>query len=868
MSSLIQGNENDIFISYRHNDNRSGWVTEFVRHLNEELASTIKDPVSVYFDSNPYDGLLETHDVDKSLEGKLKSLIFIPVLSQTYCDTKSFAWQHEYLAFNTLAKQDSLGRDIKLSNGNVTSRILPIKIHDLDSEDKSLLENEIGGTLRSIDFIYKEPGVNRPLKITDNRGDNQNKTDYKNQVNKVANAVKEIIYAIKFPNKRHESVSSIHESDILTRKEETLADRSIAVLPFSNLSPDPSQEYFSDGITENIICELAALSSLRVISRTSVIRYKKTILSAPEIARELKVKYLLQGSAQMHGNKVRINVQLIEGAEDQHLWSKIFMESIDDIFMIQGTVAEKVAAEMKAKLNPEEEKKLGEVVTKDIVAYDLFLKGRHAYNQWTADGYKLALSYFEKAIEKDPEFQLAYSYVASCYSARMSWNGDLDPKTALNKIKKYLDESWKRGPLDNDYLTKGFVEFFINKNFDNAEVMFRETIRMNPNNALAYYTFGYLLFMKKDFDKAVSTIKEAQKLEPNTVAYFNYQALTHYLFRRYDEATETLLEAIKLFPQVVRFKDHLCRTFISMENYQGVLSVAERELKTVRPPSMVAYAAIAYAKLHRHDEANRLLEELIHRSAAEEKGVNIYIVHFYARQENRTEASAWLSKSELTNDVDLIWRDVDPLLQPLRERIRPVIDFHRAENMIISRLESQLPASLNYHNINHTKDVLKAAMEIAVNENISSHETSLLRLAVLFHDAGLIYSATDHEEKGAQMAAEMLSGFQLTDGDIDCIQGIIRATRIPQTPSTLLQKIICDADLDYLGRDDFEEISKRLFYELSFYGVVTDQKQWDGIQKAFLENHQYHLDFQKARRDEKKQRHLKVITQRVTISLN
>jgi hypothetical protein len=157
MASIMPSYGYDIFISYRHNDNRSGWVTEFVSALQEELGATLKDPVSVYFDTNPHDGLLETHNVDKSLEGKLKCLIFIPVISQTYCDPKSFAWQNEFIAFNKLAKEDLYGRDIRLTSGNVTSRILPVKIHELDEEDKILLENELGGVLRSIDFIYKSP---------------------------------------------------------------------------------------------------------------------------------------------------------------------------------------------------------------------------------------------------------------------------------------------------------------------------------------------------------------------------------------------------------------------------------------------------------------------------------------------------------------------------------------------------------------------------------------------------------------------------------------------------------------------------------------------------------------------------------------
>src|SRR5512137_995403 len=139
MASLFPGFEYDIFISYRQKDNKhDGWVTEFVNQLKGELEATFKEDISIYFDENPHDGLLETHDVDKSLESKLKCLIFIPIISQTYCDSKSFAWQHEFCAFNKLAKEDQLGRDIKLTSGNVASRILPVKIHNLELEDKEL----------------------------------------------------------------------------------------------------------------------------------------------------------------------------------------------------------------------------------------------------------------------------------------------------------------------------------------------------------------------------------------------------------------------------------------------------------------------------------------------------------------------------------------------------------------------------------------------------------------------------------------------------------------------------------------------------------------------------------------------------------
>jgi hypothetical protein len=197
MASILANFEYDIFISYRHNDNKSGWVTEFVNNLREELAATIKEPISIYFDSNPHDGLLETHNVDKSLEGKLKALIFLPIVSHTYCDPKSFAWTNEFLVFSTLAKSDLVGLDVRLSNKNVTSRILPIQIHDLDNKDRILFEKESGGPLRPIDFIFKSQGVNRPLTAQDSRSDNLNKTFYRDQVNKTANAIEQIINALQ-----------------------------------------------------------------------------------------------------------------------------------------------------------------------------------------------------------------------------------------------------------------------------------------------------------------------------------------------------------------------------------------------------------------------------------------------------------------------------------------------------------------------------------------------------------------------------------------------------------------------------------------------------------------------------------------------
>lgn len=199
MPAIIPGYEYDIFISYRHNDNAyDGWVSEFVEKLRKELVATVKDKLTVFFDENPEDGIMESHIVDHTIVSKIKALILIPIISQTYCDTHGFAWNNEFLLFNKTALDDPYGREIKLRNGNVVSRILPVKIHEIEKEDCLLLESVLQGFLRSIDFIYHAQGVNRPLRPKDDdRQDNSNNTIYRNQINKVANAIKEIVNGVR-----------------------------------------------------------------------------------------------------------------------------------------------------------------------------------------------------------------------------------------------------------------------------------------------------------------------------------------------------------------------------------------------------------------------------------------------------------------------------------------------------------------------------------------------------------------------------------------------------------------------------------------------------------------------------------------------
>ena len=550
MPSIVPGFEYDIFISYRHNDNRSGWVTEFVNALQEELASTIKEPLTIYFDKNPHDGLLETHNVEKSLEGKLKCLIFIPIISQTYCDTKSFAWQHEFVAFNKLAKEDQFGRDLELSNGNVASRILPIKIHDLDADDKITIENQIGGVLRAIEFIYKEPGVNRPLKASDHKNDNQNKTDYRNQVNKVANAIKEIINSLKNPVTQSAQTSTNPQpaktNQTRNRKlpivlfsvivmlaaagyfflpnltpsstEERMFDKSIAVMPFVNMSSDKEQEYFSDGLTEDIITQLAKIKSFKVISRTSVMQYKKNPKSLKEIGKELGVEVILEGSVQRSGDQVRITAQLIRADTDEHLWAESYDRPIKDIFSIQREVATAIATVLRTTLSENESTLLNQTITLNPQAYNLYLKGKFEQDKATRTSLLNAINYFNQAIQLDSEFTNAYSSLANSYLDQ-SGRGTEDPAKVLPLARKYIDKAIQLDPNSADVYASLGGWYRNSFNFKESERMLRKSLQINPDQENAIGWLANLLEITGRYEEALQTIKKNFERNPGIDIY-------------------------------------------------------------------------------------------------------------------------------------------------------------------------------------------------------------------------------------------------------------------------------------------------------------------------------------------------------------
>ncbi len=605
MSSIIEGYSYDIFISYRQNDNKyDGWVTEFVDNLNKELEATIKDKVSVYFDINPHDGLLETHSVDLSLEVKLKCLIFIPVISQTYCDSKSFAWQHEFCAFNKLAKEDLLGRDIRLSSGNVASRILPVKIHDLDPEDKSLLEDELGGVLRSIEFIYKSAGVNRPLRANeDHPHDNLNKTYYRDQINKVANAVKEIINTIRKPNQpiiadpKEGIKAKIRSSRSLKTKilvgsllvfalmvfgylfipmliaSSNQVEKSIAVLPFINDSPDQENTYFINGLMDEILNNLQKIKDFRVLSRTSTEQYRGSNKPRiPKIAKELGVNYIVEGSGQKYGNTFRLRVQLIAANNEKHLWAKSYEQEIKetkDIFNIQSQIAQSIASELKAAITPDEKRRIEKTPTTNLTAYDFYQRGREEISQlWFSkfdqDKLKRAETLFHKTLEYDSTFAQAYTGLAEVLWDR--WWRD-QSLLGNNNLDKYLDSMQVLADIAlsfDDQLAKAYYIkgecYSVKGSAKQAIEEWGKAIRYNPNDWNTYWLIGGI-YEELDLVKALENLEKAASLNhgQELVGILTTIGRDYYWAGFPEKGKNYFLEALQLDGDSAKYKDNLIR---------------------------------------------------------------------------------------------------------------------------------------------------------------------------------------------------------------------------------------------------------------------------------------------------------------------
>jgi len=627
MPSLIQGYEYDIFISYRQKDNKyDGWVTEFVTNLKGELEATFKEDISIYFDQNAHDGLLEIHDADDSLRDKLKCLIFIPIISRTYCDPKSFAWEHEFKAFVQLASQDRFGLKVKLRSGNVASRVLPIRIHTLEQDDLALYES-LAGNMRSIDFVFKTTGVNRPLRQHEEHpNENQNHLTYRDAVNKLANAIKDIIEGLihqeqgwssanQAPSKKISRLSLLSAGVIFLalisysifyltfQRNNVRAEapgKSIAVLPFENLSGDKEQEYFSDGVAEEILIALAQIKDLKVAGRTSSFRFKGKEVDIREVGEKLKVSTVLEGSVRRQGNRVKISARLLNVEDGYMLWSEQFESTLNDMFKIHEEIAVAISQRLKVTLLQNESLKMGKGRTQNTAAHDAMLKGRFFWGQRQL---KESEKYFKQAIELDPNFAAAYVGLAETYVVSPIFrNGS--PHETMPKAQEAAEKAIQLdSSLTVPYFVIGLKKTLFDWNRDEAKAYFKKAFQENSKYAPGIYWHAqYLYYFESDFDGAVAEMRKAVDLEPLSV--YAYVNLGNGLFfaQKFEEASEAYKFSI--------------------------------QLNNVNPLSYLGLGLCNIA-LEKWDEAQKDLETSANQDNDWAKAV---LVHFYMRNGNQVQA--------------------------------------------------------------------------------------------------------------------------------------------------------------------------------------------------------------------------------------
>jgi tetratricopeptide (TPR) repeat protein len=653
MSSIIPGYEYDIFISYRQKDNKyDGWVTEFVNNLKRELEATFKEDISIYFDENPHDGLLEIHNVDKSLETKLKSLIFMPIVSQTYCDTKSFAWQNEFVAFNILALSDSIGRDIKLASGNVCSRIVPIKIHDLDESDTDLIENELGCRLRSIDFIYSSAGVNRPLTPSDNPDKNLNRTYYRDQINKAANAIKEIIYGLHPDGKKRASktyqtreqasytevqptsiskkltpgkpipatVVYIATFSILvtlsllffypgwlkkTRSGSASSDavvrKAIAVMPVVDLTEDARLGWIPQSIQDDIITPLSGINKLIVRPKQSTLQFRESTEPLSQIAKKLSVNNLIYSSVKGTEDNLRIELQLVEAfPEERVIWSSAFNLPWKELANKYPEIIKHILDGIKVKPTSKEEQRISGKSHVNPEIIKACARGEYYINQLTPEGFQTGLTFLTEAIAMDPADPLPYLKLAIGYteSGHAAGIGD----EGSNRSKSYALKALELdSTLADAHVVLATRYLYTDWDFVKAEYHLKRAMELNPSSSTAHIHNGWFLALSNKVDEAVKSMSKAIEIDPTDPLMQGYLSWLYLWVGRYEEAISTAQKTLQVDPNYVMAHYVLGSAYTEMGMHFEAIESQKRGLAI--SPVFEFGLGVAYAKAGQKEKA-------------------------------------------------------------------------------------------------------------------------------------------------------------------------------------------------------------------------------------------------------------------------
>ncbi|HVP23115.1 MAG TPA: adenylate/guanylate cyclase domain-containing protein [Conexivisphaerales archaeon] len=439
----------------------------------------------------------------------------------------------------------------------------------------------------------------------------------------------------------------------------------IAVLPLINISPEPSDEYFAIGLTEELIDRLSRLEGLKVIARTSIMKYKTKERKASEIGRELGVETLVDGSVRKVGNKVRVAVQLINAATEEQIWSSRYDRDLDDIFAVQSDIAENVAHALDLRILPLERGRVTGVPTKDPEAHILYLKGRHHWYARTEDGVAKAIKYFEEAVSRDPAFALAFVGLADCYSI-LGVFGFRRPSLVYPKARELALAALK---LDDDlaeaHASMGEVLMHYYHDWSGAEQELERAIKLNPNYAQAHVWRSTWFAAHCLMEEAISEARLAEELDPLSVVVMNELSKDLYYARRYDDAIAQFRRSLEVEPDSAYLHKGLAETYAQKSMSEESIAEAEKAI-TISGNSIFILCAVGYvyAASGRRDKAERVLREL-DRLSSEEFVPSFGRATIYAGLGEEQAALEWLEKA-YDERAFLIWLKTDPIFDRLR----------------------------------------------------------------------------------------------------------------------------------------------------------------------------------------------------------
>jgi TolB-like protein/DNA-binding winged helix-turn-helix (wHTH) protein/Flp pilus assembly protein TadD len=443
------------------------------------------------------------------------------------------------------------------------------------------------------------------------------------------------------------------------------AIRSLAVLPLESLSSDASQDYFADGMTDELISDLGHISALRVISRTSVMGYKHTRKSLPQIARELNVDGVVEGTVLRSGDKVRITAQLIDGAADRQVWSQSYEGEVRDTLALQSNVARAIAEQIRISVNAREQAALSGRATVDPAAYESYLKGRYFWNKRTADGLKVALAYFNQAIDEDATYAQAYSGLADTYALLGDWQyAVMTPKEALPKAKAAATKALELDDgLGEAHNSLAFCLDGFDWNFAAAGKEFQRAIELNPGYATAHHWYAWHLALLRRYDEAIAEMRKAASLDPLSLVITADLAELLALAHSYDESIRWSRKALELDPDFALAHNHLGQAYLQKYMIdEAIAELSQAVTLSKGSPTCVANLARAYVASGRRTDAEQLLTDLKKRSKPDQSfGPEIAVIS--AALGDRDQAMQWLERgyAERFNPGVLIRPGFDPL---------------------------------------------------------------------------------------------------------------------------------------------------------------------------------------------------------------